>query len=123
MTDSRANTPSAGETGSIAVLTSTQRSRLVLAGEIDIVVEHDLDEAVRELLSIGLPVDIDARNVTFMDSAALSGIARLANQLRHRPRVIKPPESVLFLLTLTRVVDDVDIVDDDPGFEEQQRRS
>ncbi|HLS25454.1 MAG TPA: STAS domain-containing protein [Beutenbergiaceae bacterium] len=105
-----------GNPGSVAVLTSADRSRLVLAGEIDITVESDLAEAVSELLSRGLPVDIDARNVNFMDSSALSGIARLSSQLGHRPRLISPPESVLFLLTVTRVLDDVEILDQDPGF-------
>lgn len=117
VTDSGDVIPSTGNAGSIAVLTSAHRSRLVLAGEIDIAVEQDLDEAVRELLSRELPVDIDARNVTFMDSSALSGIARLSSQLGHRPRVISPPESVLFLFTVTRVADDVDIVEEDPGFD------
>ena len=106
-----------GNTGSVAVLTSADRARLVLAGEIDITIEPDLAEAVSELLSLGLPVDIDARNVNFMDSSALSGIARLSSQLNYRPRFISPPESVLFLLSVTRVLDDVDIVDQDPGFE------
>ena len=110
--------PSPSESpGSIAVLTSADRSRLVLAGELDITVEPDLAEAVGELLTLGLPVDIDARNVTFMDSSALSGIARLSNQLEHRPRLIGPPESVRFLLSVTRIADDVDILDEDPGFE------
>ncbi len=104
-------------TGSVAVLTSPQRSRLVLAGEVDIATEPEMSEAVGELLSLGLPVDIDARNVTFMDSSAVSGLARLSTQLEHRPRLICPPETVLFLLKVTRVVDDVDILDTDPGFE------
>ncbi|MGC0273975.1 STAS domain-containing protein [Pseudactinotalea sp. Z1739] len=110
--------PPAGEPGSVAVLTSSNRSRLVLAGEIDIAVEAELAEAIGELLSLGLPVDIDARNIRFMDSSALSGIARLSSQLGHRPRMICPPESVLFLLDVTRVAEDVDVVDQDPGFEE-----
>lgn|SRR5690625_1676384 len=104
-------------TGSIAVLTSPQRSRLVLTGEVDITCETELAEAVSELLSVGLPVDIDARNVRFMDSAALSGIARLSSQLGHRPRIIAPPESVQFLLSVTGVGEDIDILAEDPGFD------
>lgn len=103
--------------GSVALLTSSTRSRLVLAGEIDINAEPELSEAIGELLSLGLPVDIDTRNVAFMDSSAVSGIARLSTQLGHRPRLICPPESVLFLLTVTRVADDVDVLEEDPGFD------
>lgn len=106
------------ESGTVAVLISPQRVRLVLAGEVDASTEAELSEAVTEALSLGLPVDIDVRNVTFMDSSAVSGIARLSVQLGHRPRLIAPPESVRFLLSVTRVGDDVEILEDDPGFEQ-----
>ncbi|HLS14744.1 MAG TPA: STAS domain-containing protein [Beutenbergiaceae bacterium] len=102
----------------MAVLISPHRVRLVLAGEVDASTEAELSEAVTEVLGLGLPVDIDVRNVTFMDSSAISGIARLSVQLGHRPRLIAPPESVRFLLSVTRVGDDVEIVEDDPGFEQ-----
>jgi len=52
-----------------------------------------------------------------MDSAALSGIARLSSQLGHRPRIIAPPESVQFLLSVTGVGEDIDILAEDPGFD------
>lgn len=105
------------EAGHVAVLTTVGRSRLVLAGEVDVSLEPELSEAVSEVLALGQPVDIDTRNVHFMDSSAVSAIARLSVQLGHRPRLIAPPESVRFLLSVTRVGDDVDIVEDDPGFD------
>src|SRR5690625_7063420 len=89
------------EAGTVAVLISPHRVRLVLAGEVDASTEAELSEAVTEVLGLGLPVDIDVRNVTFMDSSAISGIARLSVQLGHRPRLIAPPESVRFLLSVT----------------------
>lgn len=117
----RSGDPTGGrpdEPGTVAVLISPQRVRLVLAGEVDTNTEAELSEAVTEALSLGLPVDIDVRNVTFMDSSAVSGIARLSVQLGHRPRLIAPPESVRFLLSVTRVGDDVEILEEDPGFEQ-----
>lgn len=117
--DYRGGSPSGrgGEAGHVAVLTTAGRSRLVLSGEVDVSLEAELSEAVTEVLALGQPLDIDTRNVDFMDSSAVSVIARLSVQLGHRPRLIAPPESVRFLLSVTRVSEDVDIVEDDPGFD------
>ena len=117
--DRRSDSTAGGteESGHVAVLTTTGRCLLVLAGEVDISLEPELSEDVTEVLALGHPVDIDTRNVHFMDSSAVSSIARLSVQLGHRPRLIAPPESVRFLLSVTGVSEDVDIVEDDPGFD------
>jgi anti-anti-sigma factor len=108
----------AGDRGSVAVLTSPSRTRLVLAGELDISHNRELREAVRSVLSLALPVDVDMRNLTFMDSSALAAFSRLAYRSTTRPRLIQPPDVVVFLLEVTAMGDVVEVLDHDPGFPE-----
>ncbi|RPF26565.1 anti-anti-sigma factor [Georgenia muralis] len=105
-----------GDRGSVAVLTSPTRTRLVLAGELDISHNRELREAVRSVLALDLPVDVDMRNLTFMDSSALAAFSRLAYRSSARPRLIQPPDVVVFLLEVTAMGDVVEVLDHDPGF-------
>lgn len=104
------------EPSSVSVLVSATRTRLVLAGEMDLTAQKELDEAIREVLVRGQPVEIDTRNVQFMDSSVVASLGRLAQQLPDRPTLIDPPELVRFLLDVTKLSDVVEIVDSDPGF-------
>ncbi|WP_418606444.1 STAS domain-containing protein [Georgenia sp. SUBG003] len=88
---------SSGETamsepiGSVTVRTSPTRSRLVLSGEVDMSLAEELSAAVDNVLAVGLPVDVDVRDVTFLDSSGLSKIVRLATSSTTRTRLITCP--------------------------------
>lgn len=102
--------------GSVTVRTSPTRSRLVLAGEVDMSLADELSAAVDTVLALGLPVDVDVRQVTFIDSSGLSKLVRLATSAVSHPRLIEPPDFMTFLLEVTRVHEVMDVVDKDPGF-------
>ncbi|GAA4285919.1 STAS domain-containing protein [Georgenia daeguensis] len=109
-------TPVTSETGSVHVMVSRERTRLVLSGEVDATLGADLSEAVTDAERVGLPVEIDARHVTFMDSSGVSMLARLAHRTPGRLTLIQPPDVVRFLLEVTRIGEVVDVLDADPGF-------
>ncbi len=97
----------------------------MLSGEIDADLGADLQEATAAAEDSGLPVEIDAHHVTFMDSSGVAFLARLASRGPHRVRVLRAPPTVRFLLEVTRIGELLDIVDVDPGFdldEPRQRR-
>jgi len=102
--------------GSVTVRTSSTRSRLVLSGEVDMSLAEEISAAVDNVLALGLPVDVDVRDVTFLDSSGLSKLVRLATSSATRPRLIEPPDFVLFLLEVTRMDEVLDVVEKDPGF-------
>lgn len=110
----------AAETGSVHVMVSSSRTRLVLSGEVDVALSGELTEAVTEAERAGLPVEIDARHITFMDSSGVSMLARLAHRTPGRLTMIEPPDVVRFLLGVTRIGEVVDVVDVDPGFPEDE---
>ncbi|WP_318842741.1 STAS domain-containing protein [Myceligenerans pegani] len=105
--------PDLGEPASVHVLTVDQRSRLVLAGEIDAKIAGDLQNAISEAEGSRLPVEIDAHHVTFMDSSGVAFLARLASRSPHKVRVLRAPPTVRFLLEVTRIGDLLEIVDED----------
>ena len=100
--------------GSASVLLLPGRTRLVLAGEVDTSLGEELTRAVAEVEDAGLPVEVDVRHVTFMDSSVVSALAGLAFRYTHRLVFIKPPDVVRFLLEVTNLGEMVDIVDDVP---------
>ncbi|UTT60986.1 MULTISPECIES: STAS domain-containing protein [Cellulosimicrobium] len=99
------------------VIVGTTRARIVLSGEIDADLGADLQEATAAAEDSGLPVEIDAHHVTFMDSSGVAFLARLASRGPHRVRVLRAPPTVRFLLEVTRIGELLDIVDVDPGFD------
>lgn len=106
---------------SVHVIVGASRARIVLSGEIDADLGADLNEATSAAEGSGLPVEIDAHHVTFMDSSGVAFLARLASRSPHRVRVLRAPPTVRFLLEVTRIGDLLDIVDEDPGFEVDER--
>ncbi|TRW45976.1 STAS domain-containing protein [Georgenia yuyongxinii] len=106
----------AQEAGWVSVLASETATRLVLTGELDEAVIHDLRAAVDAAARRALPTEIDARNVTFMDSSSVAALTRLAARLSTRPRLIEPPELLRFLLDVTKLDEAMDVVEQDPGF-------
>ena len=107
----------AGEPASVHVIVGATRARIVLSGEIDAELGADLQEATAAAEDSGLPVEIDAHHVTFMDSSGVAFLARLASRGPHRVRVLRAPPTVRFLLEVTRIGELLDIVDTDPGFD------
>ena len=100
---------------SVHLIVGTQRARIVLTGEIDADLGPDLTEATAEALACGLPMEIDAHHVTFMDSSGVAFLAQLTAQATARVRILRAPPTVKFLLEVTRIGDLLDIVDEDPG--------
>lgn len=95
-------------TGTVRLLGGFPPSRVQVRGNVDITLTEELAQIAQEIDLRGGPVDVDTSGVTFMDSAALAMLARLAYQ--HPVRVIDPPKVVRFLLDTTRVVEMVDII-------------
>ena len=117
------NTTAGAETGSVHVMVSPTRTRIVLSGEVDVGLASELTEAVSDAERAGLPVEIDARHITFMDSSGVTMLARLAHRTPGRLAMIQPPDVVRFLLEVTRIGELIDVLDTDPGFPEDPRPS
>ncbi|MCK6210870.1 STAS domain-containing protein [Georgenia sp. EYE_87] len=98
------------DTATFAVLTDQGRVRLVLAGSIDQLCVAELEEAVSETVRTGLPVEIDTRHVTFMDSAGIGALSSLTVASPHRVTFIEPAEVVRFLLHVTHLDATVEVV-------------
>lgn len=96
--------------GTVEVNASPQRVRLILSGELDVLIKTDLLDAVHEAVAHDAPVEVDVRDVKFMDSSALAALSRLIQASNHRPTFINPPPVVRFLLDVTRIGELVDIV-------------
>lgn len=99
------------DAGTVRVTFSLTSARLVLAGEVDARLNAQLASATLQLTENGLPVDVDTRDVTFMDSAVIALIAHLANRLTAPVRIVAPSDQVRFLLEVTHVGDLVEIVE------------
>lgn len=109
--------PARTEAGSVHVLVGRSWTRIVLSGEIDAELGTELNEAGEAADATGLPIEIDAHHVTFMDSSGVAFLARLATRASRPVRVLRAPATVRFLLEVTRIEELLEILDDDPGFE------
>ncbi|WP_298459066.1 STAS domain-containing protein [uncultured Cellulomonas sp.] len=107
----------AAEPGSVHVIVGAERTRIVLSGEVDADLGSDLQEATAEAEAAGLPIEVDAHHVTFMDSSGVAFLARLSTRSPSRVRLIRVPPTVRFLLEVTRIGELLDVVDGDPGFD------
>jgi anti-anti-sigma factor len=113
----------AAEPASVHVIERAGRTRIVVSGEIDADLGPDLQEAAADAEAAGLPIEVDAQHVTFMDSSGIAFLARLASRSTERVRVLHAPEPVRFLLEVTRIGELLDLVDApapaDPGVSDQ----
>lgn len=108
--------PSGGpdsEPGSVHVIVHSDRTRIVLSGEVDADLTADLHEATVDAEGTGLPIEIDAQHVTFMDSSGIAFLARIATRSAHPVRIRRAPETVRFLLEVTRIGELLEVVEDD----------
>jgi len=101
------------EPASVHVIVTGSRTRIVISGEIDADLAPDLLEATTDAEVTGLPIDVDAQYVTFMDSSGIAFLARLASRSSERVRVLRAPETVRFLLEVTRIGELLELVDDE----------
>ena len=104
-----------GEPGSVHVITEQDRTVIVLSGEIDADLSPELGEATAEAEERGLPVEVDAHHVTFMDSSGVAFLARLSMRSAHRVRLLRVPPTVKFLLDVTKIGELLDVVDEPAG--------
>lgn len=106
-----------GEPASVHVIVQDGRTRIVLSGEVDADLAAELTEATSDAEATGLPIDIDAQHVTFMDSSGIAFLARVATRANQKVRMLRAPETVRFLLQVTRIGELLELVDepDEPG--------
>lgn len=100
------------EPASVHVIVMADRTRIVVSGEIDADLGPDLQEAAADAEATGLPIEVDAQHVTFMDSSGIAFLARLASRSSDRVRVLRAPDPVRFLLEVTKIGELLDLVDD-----------
>lgn len=103
------------EPASVHVIVEEDRTCILLSGEVDADLAAELREATVDAEATGLPIEIDAQHVTFMDSSGIAFLARIATRSTERVRVIRAPETVRFLLEVTRIGELLDVVDDRPS--------
>lgn len=97
------------------VIVENGRTRIVLSGEIDADLAADLADAIEAAEAAALPIDIDAHHVTFMDSSGIAFLARVATRVQQPVRVLRAPESVRFLLQVTRIHELLEVVPGAPS--------
>jgi len=98
--------------GSVHLIVGPTHVRMVLSGEVDADLATELAEATDEAVATGLPIEVDAHHITFMDSSGVAFLAKLAARMPGRVRVLRAPPTVKFLLEVTRIGELVEIVDD-----------
>ena len=103
------------EPGTVHVFVGADRTRIVLAGEIDTDLGPDLQEAAMAAERARLPIEVDAHHVTFMDSSGVAFLARLSTRSPTPVRLVRVPPSVGFLLEVTRIGELLDVVLEPPG--------
>ena len=103
----------APEPASVHVIVLADRTRIVVSGEIDADLAAELQEAAGDAEATGLPIEVDAQHVTFMDSSGIAFLARVAARSAERVRVLHAPDTLRFLLEITRIGELLDLVDDE----------
>ena len=112
MLDADAVPDAPAEPASVHVIVMRDRTRIVVSGEVDADLAGDLQEATSDAEATGLPIEVDAQHVTFMDSSGIAFLARLASRSAERVRVLHAPDTVRFLLEVTRIGELLELVDD-----------
>lgn len=100
------------EPASVHVIVAGERTRIVISGEVDADLVPDLNLAMHDAEATGLPIDVDAQHVSFMDSSGIAFLARLAARTTETVRLLNAPDAVRFLLDVTRIGELLELVDD-----------
>ena len=74
-----------------------------VAGTIDMATALNVTEAAEEVRVVGRPVEIDLRDVAFIDSIGLRELIRL--ERNGGVRLLNPPERVMHLLDVTGTIE------------------
>lgn len=93
-------------TSGMALHAEPERSVVRAWGEIDLSVRRDVNELCQSVAERALPVVIDAREVTFIDSTGMSILVRLARDAEaggYPVRLDNAPWMLRELLTITGV--------------------
>lgn len=104
--------PEAAEPASVHVIVEQGRTVVVLSGEVDADLAADLADATTDAEAANQPIDIDAQHVTFIDSSGIAFLARIATRVQQPVRVLHAPDSVRFLLEVTRIRELLEVVDE-----------
>jgi anti-sigma B factor antagonist len=94
------STSDADQLGHVSVVRLPDATVIRLSGEIDLALDEDLNVAARAAVDADRPVQLDLREVTFMDSTGLRLIGRLIGP-GLRPQVLGPNDYIVDLLTST----------------------
>ncbi|KQY24677.1 hypothetical protein ASD16_03985 [Cellulomonas sp. Root485] len=89
--------------GTVRVLATAEAVEITLTGEVDAELGEELDAAARVVHEYGLPVRMDATDVTFMDS---TGVRLIARCYANGPVTVTASPTVRFLLEIL-AMDDV----------------
>ena len=89
--------------GTVHVLATAEAVRITLTGEIDADLGEELDAAARAAHAHGLPVQVDATEVTFIDS---TGVRLIARCYANGPVTVTASTTVRFVLEIL-AMDDV----------------
>jgi anti-anti-sigma factor len=96
----------------VHVIVEQGRTVVVLSGEVDADLAADLADATTDAEAANQPIDIDAQHVTFIDSSGIAFLARIATRVQQPVRVLHAPDSVRFLLEVTRIRELLEVVDE-----------
>jgi anti-sigma B factor antagonist len=114
--------PSAPGELTVDVSTSAQTARVTLSGELDIATAPTLEARLGELSQQITQVVLDLRELAFIDSTGLRVVLGLANGLgenRARVVIVRGPEAVQRVFTLTGADRELLMIDDPSEIDEQ----
>ena len=102
--------PGQQRTGTVTVRTTGAGARLVLTGEVDLGMNAELHAAVAELETLGMPIEVHSRDVTYIDSSVMAILARLAHRCEQPIRLIDPPALVRYLVLVAELDEVLEVV-------------
>ncbi len=98
----------------VEVSNTGARAVIAVAGELDLASSPALEAAIEQTAGAGVVI-IDLRRLEFMDSTGLSVLVKAHQQAEEAGRkfaLVRGPQQVQRLLTLTGVADRLQLVDD-----------
>lgn len=104
------------DAGGVEVVAHDGRVEVVLSGQVDGRLAEELDHAAVAALRPGASIEIDCRDVEFMDSTGVAFLARLASRAGDRTiTLVKPPPVVVFLVDVVKIGHLLEVVDEPSG--------
>jgi anti-sigma B factor antagonist len=112
MSENRPDTALTVAVGNVSVFADADETIIMLAGEVDLALADDLEDAGTAAIDRALPIRVDLYRVTFIDSTGVEFLDRLASlEQRRRRRLVIAGVSQMTRerLLLVGLVDLVDI--------------